>query len=455
MKVQEEDSNENKDILVMDEGNYPKQVDDITLKELPKGTGLQISEYDVVIMNLFNISEGGVKKLVDNQRELSKHFDNLLWTGHNLIVITEPEIETEEREVALNQLNLLPFYVPLKKERGEKVDTVNEDYETYFRKHVGNKWKYHLEHPPEEKIDFSESFVKYLPDKYKQDYYPHIYSNPIALNGFNKEISFELRYSFHKKQGIDNRYSGFLTILQPPYETSSVEEGIKTILSDKYNLKIEDKPPTWVKDIKAPGEKKIEREIEKLKQKRKKIEELIKAKRKDKNVIERYKKLLYTSSDELRDITWDTLEEIGFEVEKIDKHKEDGKLLLDTTVVILEIKGRKRSLKTEDGRQLLDWIIDYKQRRIKESQEEDISEVIGLLIGNPYRFQELEDRKEPFPEDLLRFIDNTSEDILLITSWDLFKIFKKIEKDGLTKENFSEVLTDVDKTIINYEDLVN
>lgn len=166
--------------------------------------------------------------------------------------------------------------------------------------------------------------------------------------------------------------------------------------------------------------------------------------------LTRYNKLLFEKGDELRDIVWDTLEEIGFTVNRYDEHKEDGSIQEGGEIAILEIKGGKHSAATEDVRELFDHV----ERYINEKKREPI----GILIVNHYCEEEPVDRREPFPSDVRTFVKilndghfeqqvswsygacvgtgfQISKKLSLMTTHDLFEILSMIKNGELDAEN--------------------
>ncbi|MFC1786957.1 hypothetical protein ACFLY8_02875 [Halobacteriota archaeon] len=268
-------------------------------------------------------------------------------------------------------------------------------------------------------------------------------SKVIARNGFNKAISFSIVYGIEIREGVltnlESHISGPLTILQAPNDTISVEYAIKTLLSN-YGIHVKSKAPTWTNDFKVPSEDRIEKEIESLKAEKRKKESEIESKEVEKEEITRYKKLLFENGDELRDIVWDTLDQIGFTVNRYDNLKEDGSIQTENKVAVLEIKVKEKSLATEDVRQLDDWIGDYAQREDKEP--------IGILIGNHFRLKKPENRGDPFPDDVLRYVDARSTKLSLMTTHQLFELFCMVKTKQIDPKRLRE-------EIINNEGVFN
>ena len=409
-------------ILVISEGNFPKEVESRTWEDVGKGTIPNIAEFDIVILNFVRMTPQKAGYIKDAPKFDIKTIHNLLWSGSELILITDGEVDIPlDSSTWWDIHSILPVSIPFVKERGETILVEDEKYRDYYETHVDH-WNFYIK----DECRFPDGAKNLLSERERVEYkFPLCQlSKIIARNGFDKPISFSIRYgySYESENYISERHlSGPLTILQAPDKTESVESAIKTLLSH-FGIHIKSKAPTWTNDFKIPGEEAVGREIKKLEAEKIRTEEKITCKEAEKEEITRYKKLLFEDGDELRNIVWDTLEQIGFKVNRHDEHKEDGSIQEGEEVAVLEIKGKgERSLTTEDVRQLDDWIGDYSQREGKEP--------IGILIGNHYRLKKPESRDEPFPPDVLRYVNARSTKLSMITTLQLFELFCMI-KDG-------------------------
>ena len=408
-------------ILVISEGDFPKKVESRTWEDVGKGNIPNIAEFDIVILNFVRMTTQKAWDIKNAPKFDINSIHNLLWSGNELILITDGEVLIPLAGSGGNISYILPVLIPLEKERGETILVEDEKYSDYYE-HV-EYWNFYIKNEcnfPNNKAEELLSEKEYR--NYKNNLSMCQLSKVIARNGFDKPISFSIKYGFigdppdHEIMKI----SGPLTILQAPDKTESVESAIKTLLSN-YGVHIKSKAPTWTNDFKIPGEEVVGREIKQLEEDKIETEEKITSKEAEKEEITRYKELLFEDGDELRDIVWDTLDQIGFKVNRHDEYKEDGSIQEGKEVAVLEIKGREKSLTTGDVRQLDDWIGDYAQREGKEP--------IGILIGNHYRLKKPENRDDPFPPDVLRYVNARSTKLSMITTHQLFELFCMI-KDG-------------------------
>jgi len=418
-----EEKNKIPKILVISEGDFPKEVESRTWEDVGNGTIPNIAEFDIVILNVVRMSIQKAWNIKNAPKFDIKTIHNLLWGGSELILITDGEVLIPLAGYGGNISYILPVLIPLEKERGETILVEDEKYSDYYE-HV-EYWNFYIKNEcdfPNNKAEELLSEKEYR--NYKNNLSMCQLSKIIARNGFDKPISFSIKYGYRVNPPDHEimKISGPLTILQAPDKTESVESAIKTLLSH-YGIHIKSKAPTWTNDFKVPGEEEIGREIKQLEAEKIRTEEKIKSKEAEKEEITRYKELLFEDGDELRDIVWGTLEQIGFMVDRHDEHKEDGSIQEGKEVAVLEIKGSGKSLKTEDVRELNDWVTDY---TLREGEEP-----IGILIGNHYRLKKPESRDEPFPPDVLRYVRASSRKLSLITTLQLFELFCMVKNGKL------------------------
>lgn len=158
------------------------------------------------------------------------------------------------------------------------------------------------------------------------------------------------------------------------------EESINTILSN-YKIKKETPVPTWITSIDIPGIAEFEEKI-------KLIEKDIKTKEKErqekislKNKLERFKKLVYETDEELENVVKEALMLIGL---KNVKNGQPGKddLIFDFNdtkqfkMCAVEIKGVTGNVGLKDFRQLDHWVVDHLEKSIPAK---------GLMVANTFR----------------------------------------------------------------------
>ena len=398
--------------LVIAEGDYP-EVDIVGYSDpFPN-----VAEYDVVILDLVNLHGDKIEILQEKPELSKKRIHDLLWAGHSLILITDGRDEIQS-----SFFRNLPISIRLEIQRGSRVQIADSTYREYYENHVGKEWNYYLEtkNLSLEDCDARTLFPNY--DSIKNDIRAQL-NRTIAANGFDKPISFSVGYGYSGGQGF--KHSGPIVFLQPPNKTQSVEAAIKTLLSN-IGFHIKTSAPAWVAEFKVHGEEEKVGEIDELRAEKQEIEERIKSIENEKGEIIRFKELLYEDSNPLRDIVWDTLEEIGFKVNKYDQNKEDGSIEEDGNIMLLEVKGKNKSAARRDLRELDDWIEEYLEREGREPA--------GLLVVNHYRLTHPNERDDPFPHDFKNYLARIGSRLCVITTLQLFDIYCRIKENALSKK---------------------
>ncbi|MBE9593927.1 MAG: hypothetical protein IMF19_10675, partial [Proteobacteria bacterium] len=190
----------------------------------------------------------------------------------------------------------------------------------------------------------------------------------------------------------------------------------------------------WLQNYNVPGENELEGEIRSLEQKIEEEKREVEQKTKQLKDLTKFKKLLTEKGEVLEEIVWETLEELGATVKRPDEPgKSDGKFTdYKGRKAVLEIKGKggRKSIATEDVRELEDWVSDGLAKG---------EEYKGILFGNPFREPPPEKRGEPFPPDVRRFAEK--RDQCLVTTIQLFEAFTRVKAGKMKhKEIFDELM---------------
>ncbi len=142
-----------------------------------------------------------------------------------------------------------------------------------------------------------------------------------------------------------------------------------------------------------------------------------------------FKKLLYTTGDELAFVVRDVLGEIlGIKVDDIDKKKQDLYFKLDNINFLVEVKGVNRPYQRDDIGQVMRHVNDYAS--INGIYGEDIlKKCKGLLIINPYNLNDLDNKikKEFYSQEVKQ--DAEYYNICTIDAITLLSIYSKWRKN--------------------------
>lgn len=182
-----------------------------------------------------------------------------------------------------------------------------------------------------------------------------------------------------QRYGIQNRYI----------------EQQETLLLNLLTIITANEVPKWLKDIKVLDDIKLEEEISYIEEK---IEELRKQKEEKTNKLAQnneYKKVLYTSGDELvqvvKKILFEMLDVEVSIINDIDDKKEDLSFTLDGKHILVEVKGVNTPIKRQ--------YVSQAQSHIEDAavtngiNDEEINKFYkALLIVNPYIKEPARDR---------------------------------------------------------------
>ena len=244
-------------------------------------------------------------------------------------------------------------------------------------------------------IDFERKDAAIIED----DYYGYL---PETDNGF--------ALSMHSKNGIGKAYikntkncfilkfdnvsvihdnkAFFLNRGQGIYQQNP--NLLHNLLNEENNQSI----PDWVKSIRVFDDKIILKDISEISESIKKLlkeKEELEEKRKNND---EYKKVLYTSGDELVEITKKILVEmLGISIQDLDIKKEDLSFSIGQKKILVEIKGVNTSIKRE--------YVSQTQRHIEDNaktnnidDDEIANKYKGLLIITPYIKLDIQERKQ-------------------------------------------------------------
>ena len=189
--------------------------------------------------------------------------------------------------------------------------------------------------------------------------------------------------------------------------------------------------PSWAKAILVPGQEELISKITQINEKvstlEKERETLIDADDK----LERWKYLLYEKGKQhLEPVVRDALALLGCSVESEPDKGSDGAVTCDDGTALLEVVGSKSTIKIEK--------LDQLMRNIGNFFETKRSKVKGILVGNPFRDEPLDNRppkdtqKQLFGTELIESAEQLSIAVLLTT--DLYEVVSRILRGELSEK---------------------
>ncbi len=245
----------------------------------------------------------------------------------------------------------------------------------------------------------------------RTDQQPGVALNKTCWNRYGNALVFSVRHAVEGFAGgiaarrlrtrVTEALSGPMLFL--PRSELSEEDTLELVLRDLCEVDVSAPAPEWVSEFVAPGQDRVDREIEST---RARIEELIEEH--DRKVEERDKireplKLLYETGGALEEVVRAVLVALGAEVSPgEDRTNEDGWITVqvgdETFEGVLEIKGVKgEHFNLEGVRQLTDWIDRGITLRKKKYR--------GIFVGNSSREDPPRRRKWPFHKNWVDYAE--------------------------------------------------
>ncbi len=353
-----------------------------------------------------------MKKFKERKAEMKRLLDN----GKIIISFLAP-IQTMKMQKNRNDYpiysnyNWLPDelkYLPgsIRNGSGESIFLDDSNYFTFFYSGFKNKLNYkaYLKSGSLNNLNLS--------DKFK------IRNNTGNLVGFIKEVGKGLMIFLPYISGEfnSNKLVDILIQCSKPFLTN--------------NLKTE--PPKWTCKFKIPGEKELKDDIKQIKDEINDLNNELDELNKDKNELTSFKKLLYEQGKPLEEAVKKSFALMGFEVSdhENDDMEHDIILKCDKGRIIGEIEGK-------DNDPIRISKLDQLSRVVDEDFHRNDSYPEGILIGNGYRYSDIEDRPNVFTEKVQ--ISAERKNFGLLDTVELYKILVKIleepNNEDLKKES--------------------
>lgn len=222
---------------------------------------------------------------------------------------------------------------------------------------------------------------------------------------------------------------GHIVLLPSYYNHNNgelLERCIIKLLGDKESTP----QPSWAKDILVPGQQElisktieISDQIDTLEKGRKELID-------EKANLERWKHLLYEKGKhQLEPVVRDALALLGCNVESQPDKASDGSVTCDYGTALIEVVGSKGTIKIEK--------LDQLMRNIGNFFETKRSKVKGILVGNPFCDELLDNRppkdtqKQLFGNELIESAEQLSIAVLLST--DLYEVVSRMLEGALSE----------------------
>ena len=203
--------------------------------------------------------------------------------------------------------------------------------------------------------------------------------------------------------------------------------------------------PEWVYNYTIPGLEEIGKKIIITEDKIEKLGKQKEAHKKEQKKLEKIRNvLLFGKHDILHETVFSVLNEMELTPKMGPKDGFDIEFSCNKNEFVCEVKGRDKSIKKKDIRQLADW------KDQTESEKE--VKIKGLLIANPWRELSLEERdtkdKPNFPESFNKLVE--LKELCLVTTAQIFAIYCKW-KENPNSINIIKIMDEMHSTTGFYD----
>lgn len=237
-----------------------------------------------------------------------------------------------------------------------------------------------------------------------------------------------------------NPVSGRFHCLVPPTEIDD-EAAVTLLLADLFDISITTPPPTWLSEIKAPGE---EQAVTKLDVARADLRTAEATVQEAETQVDQEKlplRILYEQHHVLQDTCEDVFRRIGIGT-KESPVSDEFVLELRGRELLVEVTGvRKKGLPHRDLSQLYKDIGNYFAKFEKP--------IKGVMVANVWIDTPPNEReppnKPPFPPNVIEFAEQ--QHIALLCTRELFNAYCLVREGQLTAEQFFDLLESTDGVI--------
>lgn len=354
-----------------------------------------IRDYDTIILDLLDLKESDARKAIDwSSFHRLLNFQNaidVLTNGGSFIVLGDPRlrVSSEEKEEADGKHSLdRPFleWTGVKfnwdPEPGDTVQFANDYEHRRFEQYVSKlkRWNYSLAQCEVDREMLPQQFNiehmkrEHLGVSLKKDFF--------CVNRYRHALAFILRFQYTKqnKFGVPVIISTHGPLVFLPAISLGADETRRLVLADICGVEASAPEPEWIAQFIAPGQSKVDDEIEKIETDLQNVQKKLEEARGRRSKAKECLKLLYEREFALEPVAREILRGLGAHVEDpSEPNKEDGWIVVrlgdKTYEGVLEIKSTRADTFGEDGRkQLLDWI--DRGRTLREKNYK------GIYIGN-------------------------------------------------------------------------
>lgn len=407
-----------------------------------------IRDYDTIILDLLNIKSDKDRENVDwNLFYHILNFQNImdiLLNNGAIIVIGDPRFLIPVPHNRENDKSKEKANQPFLQWSGAKFlwdsepgDTVHfmDDYEhRRFERYISHlkKWDYSLERCDVDKDVISQRFDL---DKAERDNLEiGLSRDNFCFNRYRNALAFTLRYQYlrHERYSPPEVLETHGPIIFLPAVSLSPDATRQLVLSDICGVETLLPEPEWINDFVAPGQKKMDEEINTIEGDLHNLLERLEDAKSRRAKTRECLKLLYEREFALEPVVREILRGLGAHVEDpSEPNKEDGWIVIrvgdKTYEGVLEAKSTRSDQFNEDGRkQLLDWIDRGRTMRGKNYK--------GIFIGNSAVDKHCKERPWAFSDSWMKAAKLS--DICALKTEDLYVIHLLNAKGNINIDEF-------------------
>jgi hypothetical protein len=256
---------------------------------------------------------------------------------------------------------------------------------------------------------------------------------PLCRNRYGNLLSFILFIAI--EAAPPSAYSGRLVrqattvhfgpVIFLPETTLGEDKTLRFLLRDVCGVEAASELPPWSSAYALPQESEKKDELRELNEELDKVLTMMGEKEQSLAELEKQKILFTGSGEALEAQVWRTFEDLGFDVAKGGPGRDDLIIRYKERVAVVEIKGVLKSTAEKHATQLEKWVSDY-----YSSHEQHPN---GILVVNAYCDTPLKDRDKPaFPDQMLGYSKRRGH--CLITGIQLLNLYLDCRDDPEKKD---------------------
>lgn len=214
-----------------------------------------------------------------------------------------------------------------------------------------------------------------------------------------------------------------------------------SLMNDLNSNKINELP-AWIDCYNTEDEKKVKKELKNSEDKIKKLNNKIEKINKEITYMNEEKRIFIESGEKLENIVKDIFKKIGYKIIKFGGNEEDLVISDDTNTFVFEIKGLDGSAAEKNSAQAVKWTTNYFINTGIKAK--------SVLVVNAYKNMELKERKETFPNQMLKYSEY--QQICLMDSVQLYNIYNKFLNKEISKEDISKKILSTNGIMNGFKD---